>query len=106
MTTRIKTLVYKSNTSIMHLALLSALLMDVCPSRALAQDGHLHTPKPQQNETTLDQQNNAATLLRVVRESTERFKNVSVAEAEEYALQFGCVSGSDTGAMGIPYPNA
>jgi len=105
MTTRIKTLVYKSNTSIMHLALLSALLMNVYPSRALAQDGHSHTPKPQQNETTLDQQNNARTLLRIVRESTERFKNVSVAEAEGYALQFGCVSGSDTGAMGLHYVN-
>src|SRR5215467_5508670 len=105
MTTRIKNLAYKSNTSIMRLALLSALLMDVCPSRALAQDGHLHTPKPQQNETTLDQQNNAATLLKIVRDSTERFKNVSVAEAEGYALQFGCVSGSDSGAMGLHYVN-
>src|SRR5215813_5010676 len=105
MTTRIKTLVYKSNTSIMHVALLSALLMNVCPSRALAQDGHSHTPKPQQNETTMDQQNNAATLLRIVRESTERFKDVSVAEAEGYALQFGCVSGDDGGAMGLHYVN-
>jgi len=106
MTTRIKNLVYKSNTSIMRLALLSALLMNVCPSRALAQDGHSHTPKPQQNETTLDQQNNARTLLRIVRESTERFKNVSAAEAEGYALQFGCVSGPDAGAMGLHYINA
>ena len=105
MTTRIKNLAYKSNTSIMRLALLSALLMNVCPSRALAQDGHSHKPKPQQNETTLDEQNNARTLLRIVRDSTERFKNVSVAEAEGYALQFGCVSGSDTGAMGLHYVN-
>ena len=106
MTTRIKTLVYKSNTSILLLALLSDLvLMNVCPSRALAQDGHSHTPTPQQNEMTLDQQNNARTLLRIVQESTERYKDVKVAEAEGYALQFGCVTGSDAGAMGLHYVN-
>ena len=44
MTTRIKTLIHKSNTNILRLALLSALvLMNVCPSRAVAQDGHSHT---------------------------------------------------------------
>src|SRR5262249_37003587 len=96
-----KNLVYKSNTSIMSLALLSILLMNVCPSRALAQDGHSHTAKPQQNETTPDQQNNARTLLRIVRESTKRFRNVSGSEAEGEALQFGCVSGCATGAMGL-----
>jgi hypothetical protein len=42
-------------------------------------------------------------FVRLVRESTERFKDVRVAEAEGYALQFGCVSGSDSGAMGLHY---
>src|ERR1700716_3737568 len=105
MTTRIKTLVYKSNTSILHLALSALVLMNVCPSRALAQDGHSHTPTPQQNEMTLDQQSKAGALLKIVRDSTERFKDVSVAEAEGYALQFGCVSGPDSGAMGLHYVN-
>ena len=54
---------------------------------------------------TADQAGNAGTLLKIVRDSTERFKDVSVAEAEGYALQFGCVSGSDTGAMGLHYVN-
>jgi hypothetical protein len=40
-----------------------------------------------------------------VRDATERFKDVSVAEAEGYALQFGCVSGDDFGAMGLHYVN-
>ena len=44
-------------------------------------------------------------LLQAVRESTERFKDVSVAEAEGYALMFGCVSGPDFGAMGLHYVN-
>ena len=32
-------------------------------------------------------------LVKAVRESTERFRNVSAAEAEGYTLMFGCVSG-------------
>ena len=44
-------------------------------------------------------------LVRVVREATERFRDVRVAEAEGYALKFGCVSGGDFGAMGLHYVN-
>jgi hypothetical protein len=29
---------------------IALVLMNVCPSRALAQDGHSHTPTPQQQE--------------------------------------------------------
>jgi hypothetical protein len=84
---------------------IALVLMNVCPSRALAQVGHSHTPAPHQYKTALDQQSNAGELLKLVRDSTERFKNVSVAEAEGYALQFGCVSGPDSGAMGLHYVN-
>ena len=106
MTTRIKTLIRKSNTSILRLAPLSALvLMNVCPSRALAQDGHSHAPTPQKRQMTQAQRSNEGALLKIVRDSTERFKNVSVAEAEGYTLQFGCVSGPDSGAMGLHYVN-
>ncbi len=34
----------------------------------------------------------AATLLKIVRESTERFKDVRAAMSELYALQFACAS--------------
>lgn len=44
-------------------------------------------------------------LVRVVREATERFRDVKVAEAEGYALKFGCVSGAEYGAMGLHYVN-
>jgi hypothetical protein len=81
------------------------VLMSVCPLRSLAQDSHSHTPTQQQNEMTQEQRSNANALVKIVRESTERFKDVSVAEAEGYALQFGCVSGDDFGAMGLHYVN-
>ena len=44
-------------------------------------------------------------LVTVVREATERFHDVAVAEAEGYHLLFGCVSGPDSGAMGLHYVN-
>jgi hypothetical protein len=78
-------------------------LMSVCSSRVLAQDSHVHTMTPQQQ--TSDQKSQAGALLKIVRDSTERFKDVSVAEKEGYALQFGCVSGPDSGAMGLHYVN-
>jgi len=84
---------------------LALVLMNVCPSHAVAQEGHSHGPMPQQRVMTLDEPDDANNLLAIVRQATERFKNVAVAEAEGYTLQFGCVSGSDSGAMGLHYVN-
>jgi len=80
-------------------------LMSMCLSRAVAQDGHSHALTAQHDELIPDQQNKANALIKIVRESTERFKDVSVAQAEGYALQFGCVSGPDYGAMGLHFVN-
>ena len=59
------------------------------------------TLEDQANDPTLQQ-----TLLKVVRDATSRFQDVKVAEAQGYALQFGCVTGDDAGAMGLHYVNA
>jgi hypothetical protein len=75
------------------------LLLGAWPSRAGAQDNHAHMLSDQSKSE------NAAALVKVVREATERFKDVAVAEAEGYALQFGCVSGPDAGAMGMHFVN-
>jgi hypothetical protein len=85
-------------------SLITFALVNVCCLRAVAQDAHSHsTTTP--NELTADQQSNQSTLLRVVREATERFKDVRHAEHEGYRLEFGCVSGDDFGAMGLHYVN-
>ena len=81
------------------------VLMSIWPSRALAQEGHSHTLTTQQDEQGAEQKRQASALIKIVRDSTERFKDVSAAEAEGYALQFGCVSGPDSGAMGLHYLN-
>ena len=76
------------------------LVLSLWPAHTMAQDSHSHAPT--QQSATIDQQN---ALVKIVREYTERFKDVKVAEAEGYALQFGCVSGDDFGAMGLHYIN-
>jgi len=71
---------------------------------ALAQDTQTHkvvshhVPSPESKDRT-----NA--LVRLVRESTRRFQDASVALAEGYVPQFGCVSGSHEGAMGVHFVN-
>jgi hypothetical protein len=59
-----------------------------------AQSRHVHATAQTQS-----------TFLTTVRQATERFKDVAVAEGEGYGLQFGCVSGADSGAMGLHYVN-
>jgi hypothetical protein len=80
-------------------------LAGVSPSRALAQSDHSHGLTAPQRESTSEQKSRPGALVRVVREATERFKNVAVAESEDYHLLFGCVSGPDSGAMGLHYVN-
>ena len=93
-------------TTQLHCSVMAFLLFNLGPSRILAQDGHSHSPKQQESERTPDEQKDAGKLIKIVRQATERFKDVAVAKAEGYALQFGCVSGSDAGAMGLHYVNA
>jgi len=75
------------------------------PSPARAQGHQAHTLTSQHHESTPSQKNQAGAFVKLVRESTARFKDVSVAEAEDYHLLFGCVSGSDYGAMGLHFAN-
>ena len=81
------------------------LVMGGWPSGAVAQDHQAHTLTPQHQEQTPEHKAQASVLVKIVRESTERFQSVAVAEAEGYVLQFGCVSGSDAGAMGLHFLN-
>jgi len=87
-----------------HFVIGALALMSVWSPFALAQDSHSHT-MPAQPELTAEQKSQQAALIKIVRESTERFKDVAEAEREGYALQFGCVSGPDQGAMGLHFIN-
>jgi hypothetical protein len=84
-----------------QLSMIVIALVGICPVYAVAQAGHSHTSTAQ--EQTLEQKSQASALLKIVRDSTERFKDVNEAENEGYRLEFGCVSGDDFGAMGLHY---
>ena len=71
------------------------------PGPTAAQSTHNHASTSKTQSLTVAQ----GALLQAVRESTARFKDVSVAEAEGYSLLFGCVTGPDSGAMGLHYVN-
>ncbi len=80
------------------------MLTGICPSRGLAQDhdGHARTVRTEQ---TSEQKKQANALVRIVRETTERYRDAEAAETDGYGLLFGCVSGGDYGAMGLHYVN-
>jgi hypothetical protein len=70
-----------------------------------AEAAHVHTSPGVAVGSSAEQDGKAGALVKVVREATERFQDVEVAKAEGYVLQFGCVSGSDSGAMGMHFVN-
>jgi hypothetical protein len=78
-----------------------AALVTIRPPALQAQSGHDHAAIAESRS----EQDKSSALIKVVREATERFQDVEVAKAEGYALQFGCVSGSDFGAMGMHFVN-
>jgi hypothetical protein len=49
----------------------------------------VHTQTTQQQEKTAEELSEENALVKIVRDSTERFKDVAVAEREGYKLQFG-----------------
>ncbi|HEU4692570.1 MAG TPA: hypothetical protein VFS23_29615 [Vicinamibacterales bacterium] len=71
---------------------------------ALVATGSSHAAA-QSHDHTADAKGASGAFVKLVREVTERFKDVSVAEREGYGLQFGCVSGPDYGAMGMHFVN-
>ena len=82
-------------------SVMALILGAMAPGRVTAQTSHNHAASSKVQQLTKAQ----GALLQAVRESTARFKDVSVAEAEGYSLLFGCVTGPDWGAMGLHYVN-
>jgi hypothetical protein len=86
-------------------SLLAVAILGGGASRGIAQEMHSHKPEAADTEMARRQADQSNELVKIVRASTERFKDVGVAKAEGYALMFGCVSGDSSGAMGLHYVN-
>jgi len=71
----------------------------------LAQAISAKSHHPAAAAVTPEQSRQQATLLKVVHDSTERFKDFHAAELAGYKLTFGCVTGPDAGAMGLHFVN-
>jgi len=84
-----------------HYLMTALILATMALGSARAQSSHSHAANSNVQQLTTAQ----GALLQAVRESTARFKDVTVAEAEGYSLLFGCVTGPDSGAMGLHYVN-
>ncbi len=97
MTTRITSLIGKSTTSILRLALLSSLA--TAPLFAADNAATKHSAHEQSAPAT------PAALVELVRAGTKQYINVNAATAAGYGPFLGCVAGTDHGAMGIHYVN-
>ena len=86
-----------------HLLFAALVLIGGWTASAGAQDHQAHGARSR--DVSSDRGDRAGALVALVREATERFRDVSVAEAEGYTLMFGCVSGPDYGGMGLHYVN-
>jgi hypothetical protein len=75
------------------------------PMSARAQHGHGEATGPHRGTPTAEQRARGNDLVRIVREVTQRYQDISVALAEGYVPRFGCVSGSHEGAMGLHLVN-
>jgi hypothetical protein len=95
MTTRITSLMSKSTTSMLRLALLSSLVT-AAPLFAADDAATKHSAHEQPVP---------ATLVQLVRAGTKQYINVNNATAAGYGPFLGCVAGTDHGAMGVHYVN-
>ena len=95
MTTPITSLIRKSTTSILRLALLSSL---VAATPLFAADGDATNHSAQEQTVP-------SKLVELVRAGTERYIDVNAATAAGYGPFLGCVAGTDHGAMGVHYVN-
>ena len=100
------TLIRKPGSFLNHLRLflIGISLLGLGIVCALAQESQSHPAA--QSQSTTQKKADPGALIKIVRESTERFKDVRVAESEGYSLVFGCVTGPDSGAMGLHYLNS
>jgi len=93
----------KATTRRVMCSTMAAMAMTLGATGAQAHDDHQH-PTSTQNWSERDQKR-AGELIKTVRYSTARYRDVAAAQADGYELMFGCVSGADWGAMGLHYVN-
>ena len=67
--------------------------MAALPPQALGDEARTQAASPQHHQIGYDQKK-VNELVKIVREATARFRDVAAAGAEQYKLNFGCVTGA------------
>lgn len=84
-----------------HSTLVALMVLSVWSPRIVtAQEEHAHAAAQPSGLTTA-----ATALIQTVRSATAQFQNPADAVRAGYLLKFGCVSGPDSGAMGLHFVN-
>jgi hypothetical protein len=87
------------------MATLTATLGASLGTLAQAHDHDHNDASPAFHTLSPKEQQRAGELVNIVRGATARYRDVANAQADSYELMFGCVSGSEWGAMGLHYVN-
>ena len=82
------------------IAAIAALVLSTASLPALAQGHGSHALSAKAGTSK-----GVSEFVKTVRETTERFRDPAVALNEGYLPQFGCVTGSHEGAMGVHFVN-
>jgi hypothetical protein len=88
-----------------YTAIATLAVVGFSQSGARAQNHDAHMTASSHHPETPEQKARASAFVEVVRDATRRFRDPAVALAEGYVQQFGCVSGSSEGAMGVHFVN-
>ena len=97
--------VRKLTTQLGYPAIAVIAAIGVWQSGARAQDGHSAAMSAQHQPSTPEDKARTSALVDKVREATRQFLDPTVAIKAYYFPQFGCVSGSSEGAMGVHFVN-
>jgi hypothetical protein len=91
--------------STLHLACaaLGTLALAAAPAPH-AHDGDARAQVATQQQQ-LNSQRSRNNLVRIVKQVTDKYHSIAMAENDGYHLLFGCVSDEDSGAMGLHYVN-
>src|SRR3954453_15320275 len=89
------------------LSLIAAVgIASLSQPRVLAQNEHGHAAATDRRPDTPESTARKSAFVRAVRDATRRFLDPAVAMSEGYLPQFGCVTGSSEGALGVNLFNA
>jgi hypothetical protein len=88
------------STHYLACAALGTLALATAPApQAHDNDAHAQAATTQQ----LNSQRNRNDLVKIVKQVTDKYHSIAMAENDDYHLLFGCVSDEDSGAMGLHF---